>query len=93
MILKHFSSEPSTILAPEIRRSIEQGLQLRYDLIDDIFRGSFAEAAATAGDVESARLIAEDHALHLGPGPGKGDGKASIAGVVAAQEMDLSRKS
>jgi hypothetical protein len=32
----------------ESRRSIEQGLQLRYDLIDDIFRRFFAETAARA---------------------------------------------
>jgi hypothetical protein len=55
-----------------------------YDLIDDIFRRFFAEAAASGGDVENARLIAEDHALHVGSGPGKGDGEALIARVVAA---------
>ena len=58
-----------------------------------MFRHFFAEATAAGGNVENARLLAEDHTLHIGSGPGMGDRKAAIAGVVAAQEMDLSRKS
>jgi hypothetical protein len=64
--------------------SIEQGLQLRYDFIDDIFRDFFGEAATPGGDIESARLIAEDHALRVCSSPGERDGKALTPGVVAA---------
>ena len=39
-----------------------EGLQLRYDVIDDVFVGLFHEKPSSSADVDNAGLIAEHHA-------------------------------